>query len=925
MDYVCRLIEMLTRDPALRERSSYRPNSSLYRAADRFRYVEGRYVNDAREYWMVSVEATEPLENTLDRARNGANPSELAQALVADDSEFDEAREFVEELIDSQILVPDLAPFVTGPEPLGALVTELREHALHDLADPLEAARAALTALDGAELGAPPSRYDAIADLLAPLPAEVKPEQLFQVDMVKPTVESTLGKRVVREVQRSVDVLHRLSRRWEGLRAFREAFIRRYETREVPLVEALDDETGIGLPLTTGEAAAEEATPLLDGIGLPEPKNETVNWGHRDTLLMHLVFDAQRRRAREVILGAAELKALETEAPAPLAQAFSVTFTLVPQGGNGADLDSGDFRVLVHSVVGTSGAEVYGRFCHSDPRLCNEVRAHLKAEEAHRLDAVYAEIVHLPQGRLGNILLRPLLRDYEIPYLGRSAAPAGQQIAVTDLLVSVEQGRVVLRSARLGKEVLPRMTNAHGFANATNVGLYRFLCMVRYQGHAQLGWEWGPLGKAPYLPRLVAGKTVLARAQWRLTGQHLDRICEARDVERYKAVQALRRELDLPRYVLIADADLQLPVDLDNALSVEVLAHRAGKEQDVTLMEMYPEPETGVVSGPEGRFTHELSIPFVLPVSTVVSQTPSLRAQDSAVTRSFPPGSEWVFAKFYGGTETIDKVLDATAPVVKAALASGAVKRWFFVRYRDPDWHLRLRFHGEPERLQGEVLPAMYAATGPLFEDGRVWRVSLDTYEREVERYGGAEGIAFSEEIFQADSEAVLEIVQTLSGDEGLDARWRLTLRGIDMMLGDLGLDLVEKLSLVKRQRATFFRELRAESSTEQQLSDKYRIERPALDALMDVTIDEAGDLSSALEVLNARSIKIRAIGARANRVGVNVADLAASHVHMHANRLLRSAHRAQELVLYDFLTRIYESRRARLRVMQTRASGSAG
>src|SRR6185436_4820597 len=126
---------------------------------------------------------------------------------------------------------------------------------------------------------------------------------------------------------------------------------------------------------------------------------------------------------------------------------------------------------------------------------------------------------------------------------------------------------------------------------------------------------------------------------------------ETRDVERYKTVQEIRRELDLPRRVLITDADLQLPIDLDNALSVEILAHRAAKVRDVTLVEMYPEPENSVVSGPEGRFTHELSIPFVSAASSVASRTPSLRAREPGITRSFPPGSEWLFAKFYSGTE----------------------------------------------------------------------------------------------------------------------------------------------------------------------------------------------------------------------------------------------------------------------------------
>jgi len=40
--------------------------------------------------------------------------------------------------------------------------------------------------------------------------------------------------------------------------------------------------------------------------------------------------------------------------------------------------------------------------------------------------------------------------------------------------------------------------------------------------------------------------------------------------------------------------------------------------------------------------------------------------------------------------------------------------------------------------------------------------------------------------------------------------------------------------------------------------------------------------------------------------------ELAASFLHMHANRLLRSAPRAQELALYDLLARLYRSRRAR-------------
>jgi hypothetical protein len=46
----------------------------------------------------------------------------------------------------------------------------------------------------------------------------------------------------------------------------------------------------------------------------------------------------------------------------------------------------------------------------------------------------------------------------------------------------------------------------------------------------------------------------------------------------------------------------------------------------------------------------------------------------------------------------------------------------------------------------------------------------------------------------------------------------------------------------------------------------------------------------------------------------VPLASLAMSLAHMHVNRVLRSAQRAQELVLYEMLDRLYSSRAARRR-----------
>jgi thiopeptide-type bacteriocin biosynthesis protein len=45
-----------------------------------------------------------------------------------------------------------------------------------------------------------------------------------------------------------------------------------------------------------------------------------------------------------------------------------------------------------------------------------------------------------------------------------------------------------------------------------------------------------------------------------------------------------------------------------------------------------------------------------------------------------------------------------------------------------------------------------------MVRSGLLSRFQLDTYEREVERYGGAAGITPAEKLFHADSEAALAV-----------------------------------------------------------------------------------------------------------------------------------------------------------------------
>jgi thiopeptide-type bacteriocin biosynthesis protein len=611
----------------------------------------------------------------------------------------------------------------------------------------------------------------------------------------------------------------------------------------------------------------------------------------------------------------------------PLPDAFHVMVTLAAASQEA--IDKGDFQLLFENAGGPSGARLLGRFCHADAGLAAQVEEHLRAEEAHRPDAIFAEIVHLPQGRIGNILARPVLREYEIPFLGRSGAPLERQIPLSDLRVSVEGSRIVLRSARLGKEVIPRLTSAHNFWHGS-LGVYRFLCILQSQGVlGGVSWSWGPLDSAPALPRVTCGRLVLARATWWMTPDEIKTLAKAKGAERYAQVQEWRRKRGLPRLIAQVDADNELLIDLDNVLSIETFIDVIEERDQARIVEFFPGPDLLAASGPEGRFLNEILIPFTRRPAAAATADAAPRPQPAAVAapvaakvqRSFPPGSEWLYAKLYTGTATADGLLrEVLTPVARDAVATGEADGWFFIRYGDPEWHLRVRFHGDPSRLQSGVLPRLHAAFEPLLADGRIWRVQLDTYEREVERYGGPEGIGLAERLFQIDSETVLAILEMLEGDEGADLRWRLALRGIDMLVGDLRFDPETRLRVMRQMREGFAREFGGGKGLRVQLDQRFRQEWRSLTPLLDPAGDAESDLAPALELLRQRSERnapiveeLRALEA-AGRLNQPLADLAPSLVHMHVNRIIRSAQRAHEMVLYDFLYLLYESKAARER-----------
>lgn len=64
------------------------------------------------------------------------------------------------------------------------------------------------------------------------------------------------------------------------------------------------------------------------------------------------------------------------------------------------------------------------------------------------------------------------------------------------------------------------------------------------------------------------------------------------------------------------------------------------------------------------------------------------------IQRKFIPGSQWLYFKIYTGVKTADEVLAHTIrPFLRELYAERWIDGSFFIRYNDPDFHIRLRLH----------------------------------------------------------------------------------------------------------------------------------------------------------------------------------------------------------------------------------------
>ncbi|MFI6586239.1 lantibiotic dehydratase [Embleya sp. NPDC050493] len=571
-----------------------------------------------------------------------------------------------------------------------------------------------------------------------------------QVDL-RMDAEVTLPRAVGEEASAYADAMWTLSDAWvthEHMRDYRNRFIERYgTTRTVPLAELVDPHRGLGFPTGYGDRLAPGEQPTS---GYRPGRDRRV-------LVAELVQQALLREDRELRLTPDLIELLagtaQSEGGEPAAPPNSLDLCFQLLAPDAAALDQGRFTLVGTAHAGSWVAgSMAGRFAELTDGSVELAELVAAAADA---DAVPAQISFRPHtARALNMIQVPRLLPHEIPVGVYADRRDPHCLDWRELLVGVGPAGLHLILPRTGQRVMPVVPHMLALDREAPKVVRLMVDIVFGRSRTWTGWDWTGLEALPLLPRVTFGRVVAAPKRWTP-----DRAMCAAAEDPPEFDRALREWSDrygVPDRVQVVHWDRVYGVDLALPWHRTLLRHEVRRGR-IALLEDLSEDGRGF------GWAHGHSTEVVVPLTrraTARALPSTAPAVPEPVVESAAayhlPGEDWLFAKLYATPDTHDELLRVHLPALLADVGEH-VDRWFFIRYLDPDPHIRIRLHGAPASLRDRVLPELARHVRAMRDVGAIRTMALDVYEPETRRYGGRpNALAAAERLFTLDSRSAI-------------------------------------------------------------------------------------------------------------------------------------------------------------------------
>jgi thiopeptide-type bacteriocin biosynthesis protein len=283
----------------------------------------------------------------------------------------------------------------------------------------------------------------------------------------------------------------------------------------------------------------------------------------------------------------------------------------------------------------------------------------------------------------------------------------------------------------------------------------------------------------------------------------------------------------------------------------------------------------------------------------------------------FMPGQNWLYYKIYCGPQSADIILsELIKPLVEILVINKIIDKWFFIRYFDPELHIRIRFHLINTMDIATIISEIEKNTDIYIQNHLIWKIQLDTYFRELWRYG-ENSIELVESIFLHDSNLSVYLIENKLNPNP-QRLWKYAIKSIDTYLDDFQLTLPEKLELMSELSKYFQKAFGFNKDLMMQLDYKYRKEKESVSHFIKLNDALTGEDLVLINLLSKKTAALKPIIAeiismeKNNSLIISKKELIKDLLHLMINRMFTSKQKKVELVIYYFLCEYYKSATAR-------------
>ncbi|PST84132.1 hypothetical protein C7T94_05230 [Pedobacter yulinensis] len=789
-------------------------NGSMYRLGSEIRYICFR----EGQFELAATEAFAELDAVLHLCRRKRSLRSLAEALNAEfDLEGAETIGLIIELVTRQLILTDRCPNITGP----------------DFFDRIGHRRQRLETFEVASRNICSGAIDR-----------------KKLDVLK-------------EWARFV-AAYIPDQRHPDLRAFRLAFLKKFEQRQVPLLLALDPEVGVGY----GQLARPAGRPdLVARAENPNPRQAT-----------QIAATALQRFLLNAVLGKepVQLHAFTGDRLAEAKLPNSMGLLLHFSAGS----------AVLNAAAGSTANSLLGRFTLAGAPYEKMARNMAGLEAQANPEVIFFDIAYQAEQQVDNVNRRRAIYNFEMPILSWSCQES--TIDLNDVAVAVYGEEIVLTSLKDGRRLVPRLASAYNYTRS-DLAVYRFLCDLQHEGLvADLNFD--PAAYLPGLdhyPRLCYKKLIVSAAKWKIPAGKFAGGAPGSGLNALKDWLA-DRQITEPFKAGHADLALVFNPQADEDLRMFLHYLRQDKQVESYISEALL-PDEGDVTDERGQSYAAQFVVSLCHGDRIYTDYPQQNREHTSVRKMLMPGGDWLFFSiFCHPSRSNALLLKEVQPVLNQFRNS--IEKWFFIRYEDPRSHLRLRLQLRHPLRAAAILRALQTRLEPHLEVGTVADFTLNTYFRETERYGAAR-MSEVEACFHEDSVLVMDLIGRRDPEKELYPAAAGLLA--DVFLAALG-DEGEQFKFVSALAGAFAAEMGFNKETFRKLNEQIK---PFSNTDPGTTIALKTRLTALLQGCGSPGERKRLL-----------ADL----IHMHVNRSFASEQRLHEAVLYQHLLKSLQAHRAR-------------